>query len=194
MIEASPAAIFAKDLNGRYVMVNPVTARNMGMLGPILGHTDAELLPADVAVRLMATDEEVLTSGQVVAREEVLELGGETLSFQSVKTPLRDGTGQLIGLCGIATDITAYKRVERELRAANDERARLLTIAEDARSVSDALSRSKDQFVAMISHELRTPLTAVLGYLHMLQKGLVFPSGATRCSKPSIVTRRFSCN
>jgi PAS domain S-box-containing protein len=127
VIDASAAAIFVKDLGGRYILVNPVTERNLSRPGhPVVGRTDHDLLPPHVAERLREHDRAVLATGQTVTSEEVIEANGETRTFLTVKTPLRDERGAIYALCGVATDITSRIHTEEALRARVEELAVLM--------------------------------------------------------------------
>ena len=57
--------------------------------------------------------------------------------------------------------------------------ARLYQESERARAAAEAANRSKDDFLAVLSHELRTPLTAILGWVRMLQRGVLPEPQAT---------------
>jgi signal transduction histidine kinase/ActR/RegA family two-component response regulator len=103
-----------------------------------------------------------------------LEWGGRT--FQCYVEPLRDVEGGIIGVVGVATDITDRQRAEAEqqrlLRELEKDRALLDTIIEDLRRAKQELesaNQSKDRFLAMLSHELRTPLAPVLALASSLQ-------------------------
>ncbi len=112
----APAAVFIKDLEGRYVLANPSAAAAAGRPEGIEGLTDEEVMP-DLASSLRAADYKVLALGRPVTTEEE-EIGppGSRRSFLTVKFPLRDGGGAPTGVCGISIDITERVRAQEALR------------------------------------------------------------------------------
>lgn len=116
ILESAQDAIFVKDVSLRYVLVNPAMERLLGLpQSAILGKSDAELFGEDTAQKLMQADQRVL-QGEDFSGEDDFEINGQPYAFSVVKTPLRDSNGTVIGICGIARDITAQKRAERALR------------------------------------------------------------------------------
>lgn len=89
---------------------------------------------------------------------------GSRLWTSGIVAPLRDEAGNLIGYVKVARDATGKKQMEAELEEA-------LARERAMRSESEEISRSKDEFIAMISHELRSPLNAILGWTRLLRKG-----------------------
>ncbi len=127
VVEASAAAIFVKDLAGRYLLVNPVARRYMTRpSGAVIGETDFDVFPGHVAAQLSQQDREVIATGQTVTTEEVVEANGEPHTFLTTKTPLRDEGGGIYAICGVATDITSRIRTEEALRARVEELAVLM--------------------------------------------------------------------
>jgi PAS domain S-box-containing protein len=113
---------FIKDRQGRYLALNSTGTRLIGRpLAECLGRDDTELFPADVARRLMDDDHQILASGVMLNRERTLPLGGDMFILQTTKWPYRDAEGQVVGILGISRNIAALKRVEEQLRRANDE-------------------------------------------------------------------------
>ncbi len=118
--DASDDVIFAKDLQGRYQFANPATLAVVGCsLDEVLGRTDAEFMPdAEAARRLMRNDQAVIASGQAAELEEaVTSLDGTVRHWLSRKMPLRDEGGRVIGVLGIARDISNRKAAEEEREA-----------------------------------------------------------------------------
>jgi PAS domain S-box-containing protein len=116
--ESTPDLIYVKDRECRLVMANPATIKMIGKSeSEILGRTDADYLsdPAQ-AQQLMENDRRVMTSGRVERIEEAVTTNDGQRTYLSTKSPLRDVNDKVIGLIGVATDITERKRMENELR------------------------------------------------------------------------------
>jgi PAS domain S-box-containing protein len=151
IVEGTTDNIFVKDLQGRYLSINTAGAAMLGHgIGEIIGKDDHDIFPPTDAANVMAHDQIVIATGEPSATERDINLNGATRTLFTVKTPYRDKAGKIIGLIGIARDITERNRQEQ------------------ARLVAEAASRAKDRFLAMLSHELRTPLTPVLMTVHTL--------------------------
>ena len=132
VIDGTTDAIFIKDRIGRYVLANAATARVLReSVGAIVGRDDAALFPLDEVRRLRKVDEEVMRTGEPCTKETALTIGGETRVFQTVKVPHRDASGGVLGVIGIARDVTEQKSAELA-------RARLAAIVESSADAIDA--------------------------------------------------------
>ncbi|MEK8033579.1 PAS domain-containing protein [Ideonella sp. DXS29W] len=115
--DASSDAIFAKDREGRYLLFNRAAERLTGRQpGQALGHDDHQLMPGDVSRRIMANDAEVMARGEILTFEETVTTTRGPRIFQSTKGPLRNDTGEVVGLFGISRDVTDQRRAETALR------------------------------------------------------------------------------
>ena len=169
VFDGTTDGVFVKDLGGRYVMINEAGARLIGQpVEDIVDHDDTTLFDADSAARIAAQDREVIITGEPRTYENfsVATAAGHVRSYLSTKAPYRDATGRIVGVIGITRDVTERQRAE-------EERERLLAVAEEA-------NRSKDQFLAVLSHELRTPLNAVIGWVGMLRSMSLDPAMSAR--------------
>lgn len=116
IIEGTADAISVKDGSGRYLMVNSAAARAFG--GPkedVIGKRDAELLSAESAKSVRDVDRGVMVTGEVHASEEPITIGNVKRMYASTRMPYRDGEGNIIGVIGIARDITEQRHLEEEI-------------------------------------------------------------------------------
>lgn len=114
--------VFVKDLEGRYLFINRAGAAFMGASpGEVVGKRDVDFLPPETVERILGASRKVFTTGAAMKVEHTLTGSHDTRTFLSTKAPYRDPAGNLIGLLGIACDVTERKRFEAELRRSHAE-------------------------------------------------------------------------
>ncbi len=118
IMEGTSDAVYIKDLQGRYLLLNAAASRFVGKSpDEVLGHDDTFIFPHDDAKAVMEGDRAVMAGGQTVTYEEhVTTADGERRTFLATKGPLFDAEGVVSGLFGIARDITERKLMEDRLR------------------------------------------------------------------------------
>ena len=128
----SSDAIFAKDLEGRYLLFNRETARIVDKPAEhALGHDDTALFPPQQAAMIRANDLRVIAEQRINTYEEALSTADGERIYLATKGPLRDADGEIVGMFGISRDITERKQAERELRRNMEELARFNRVAVD---------------------------------------------------------------
>ncbi|MEA2155106.1 MAG: hypothetical protein QOE11_1246 [Solirubrobacteraceae bacterium] len=114
LIEATTDAIYIKDLDGRYLLVNSAAAQLIGRPArEIVGRSNEELLP-EVADEVAARDSDVLVREAASSYEISGRFGEERYVLSVTKSPFRDASGAAIGSLGIARDITEQRRLQEE--------------------------------------------------------------------------------
>jgi PAS domain S-box-containing protein len=154
IIEGTPDAVYVKDKQGRYLLANSATCKATGMrLEEILGRDDTALFPPDVAQMVMDNDRATTAGGRMQTLEEhVTFRTGEAATYLTAKGPLVDDSGNVIGLFGIARDITDRKRSE-------EERARLQDQLQQAQKME-----SIGRLAGGVAHDFNNLLTVINGY------------------------------
>ena len=138
IIEGTSDAIFTKDREGRYQLVNRAAQRFLNLPPErIIGHDDRSLFPANTAERVMANDRAIMASGAITTTEvESDPIYGEKRIAQVVKGPLLDEQGKMAGTFGIARDVTDQKRAELALRQSEQRFSKTFNSAPVAASIS----------------------------------------------------------
>jgi PAS domain S-box-containing protein len=117
ILKYTPAVVFLKDRERRYTLVNSRFEELFNLSSEeVQGKTDEALFSPEEAQQWKVKDEIVLTQGESCQVEEVWRRGDGFHTYLVVKFPLFDEQGSTTGLCGIATDITALKKAQDQLR------------------------------------------------------------------------------
>jgi len=148
ILDNANAAIHIKDADGRYLVVNHEFERIRAVNAQAaIGHTDAELGPADLVEQVRAADRAVLQANVPMSFEQEITTPDGDRTYLSVKFPIEhEGS---MAVAGISTDITGQK---------------------EALATAVEASRMKSEFVANMSHEIRTPLNGVVGMTDLLRQ------------------------
>jgi PAS domain S-box-containing protein len=125
IIGATDESVYAKDLDGRYLLYNAAGQQALGRSeASVLGRDDTELFPPDEAAAIIERDREILADGVTRTVDEHLTLAdGRSHWLLSTKGPLRAADGSLIGLFGVSRDITERVAAEQALQE-NERRLR----------------------------------------------------------------------
>jgi len=149
VVEGSNDAIFVKDLEGRYLLINPVGAALLGHeVNECLGKRDADLFSPDSAKDIVERDKEILAEGKARTYEVESTAAGVTHTWLSTKTPLRMRDGRVAGLVGVSRDVTS-------LKARDAERARKLDDMLAKLSVRDSWRASVAERLQTVERSLR---------------------------------------
>ncbi len=117
VLDSIDAYIYTKDLSGKYTYANPaVLALFDKSLSEVVGQSDEVFFDLSLSVELQKNDRKVMKNAIRIESEETnyIKSINETRVYRTVKKPLFDSDGNVTGMCGISTDITAEKSLQRQ--------------------------------------------------------------------------------
>ena len=120
--EGTTDAIFAKDAEGRYLMINTAGAAFLGRTpAEVIGCRDTEFFTGEALHRIEQRDQETMRTGEMRTDEDASSAAGVTHTYFSMKGPLRNATGEIAGVIGYSRDISERKSAEAALRQSEAE-------------------------------------------------------------------------
>jgi PAS domain S-box-containing protein len=154
IFETATDAIFVKDLKGRYLQANKACSQILRMPAErILGKTDFQIFPKKIAESIRTTDRQVIRTGNTIFTNENILGPGRRRAMYASKTPLRDANGAIMGVLGIAKDITELKRLEEEL-------------------IRVKALEAVNKVASPAAHDLNNVLAAINGYTLLIMENL----------------------
>ena len=136
--ESASDAIYAKDLEGRYVFCNRAAAALVGKpVEEILGRTNEQLFGAKEAARISADDRWAAGSGLEGTFEETMLTPQGAMTVLSKKGPLIDAEGNRLGMLGVSRDMTETRGAQRALRASEDHYRAVVAVLNEGIVVYD---------------------------------------------------------
>ncbi len=152
--------VFAKDRDGRYVMISPRGASLLGKtVAEVLGRDDRELLTSEDAARIRAIDLRVMRTGDQNTRDETCVLLGAPVTLLTTTAPWYDDALQIRGIIGVAQDVTERRRSDLAASTDHDNMQSMATeivISEESlrRSLAAELQDGLGQDIALARMKL----------------------------------------
>lgn len=170
LLTSIPDMVFFKDQQGVYLGCNPEFSRFVGKeTSHIIGSTDYDLFSKEIADFFREQDRVMMDKGEPRRNEEWIDYpDGSRILVETLKAPLRDADGKVIGLLGVSRDITERKKTEKDLIDINRQLEAATAHANEMIVQAKAANQAKSEFLANMSHEIRTPMNAIIGVADLL--------------------------
>ncbi|NUQ62211.1 MAG: response regulator [Pirellulales bacterium] len=155
LVENLPVQVLRKDLDGRFTFANRSFCELVGKpFAEIVGKTDFDFYPEDLASKYRRDDQRVVETGRLVEIVEKYEKDGEIRDVQTMKSPVRDAHANIVGTQVVFWDVSEQKLAESQLA--------------QAKEAAESANRAKSTFLANMSHEIRSPLNGIIGMTELV--------------------------
>lgn len=185
LMDNSTDRIYFKDKNSRFLRINKSLAQHFNIkdTDSALGKTDFDFFSQEHAQQAFNDEQWIIETGNSINKEEKETWEGKSASWVStIKMPLFDKNGKIIGTFGTSRDITDRVIMEQQLLENSEEisaqNEELLQINEELRQTNEVLAdarlkaeesdKLKTAILQNISHEIRTPLNAIMGFTKLM--------------------------
>jgi PAS domain S-box-containing protein len=136
LFESAQDVIFIKDAGRRYVMVNPALCDLLGVSEEgLIGRRAEDFLPEADAAHIAANEQRIL-NGEHVESTAPVTIQGEQRIFHTIGVPLRDESGEIVGICSFARDVTEREQAREALRKSEEKFARAFHTSPDAIAIN----------------------------------------------------------
>lgn len=175
VLESTPDFVYVKDLEGRYVIINSAFAKFLNLSNDqIINKKASDLFPQETAQSIRNNDLRISQEGRAETVEELIPFQGNSRTYLTTKNPWYDARGNVIGLMGMARDISerkeseeALRQSEKTLRQKTQELENTLRKLQQtqAQLIHSEKMSSLGQTVAGVAHEINNPVNFIYGNL-----------------------------
>lgn len=118
LIDNLPESIYFKDRESRFLIANIEVTKRMGAASPdeLIGKTDFDFVEKERAEKYYADEQQVIKTGKPLINHEEIsrDTSGKTIWILTSKVPLRDKSGNIIGIVGMGRNITERKQFQEQ--------------------------------------------------------------------------------
>jgi len=170
LMESFPQLVFSKDIRGVYLSVNRTLASSIGYtIDEVIGKTDFDLIDRKQAEKYLSEDQQVLASGEKLRVDHTYtRADGREGVLETIKYPIRDEDGNIVGIQGISSDVTELRRVRQSLERRMKEVSTLNQILLSVTGVGDVKRTAQ-----LVLREIRNSLGDVIVFMFLLQDGVL---------------------
>jgi len=179
LLDNIPDIAWLKNRDGLYIAVNEPFLNTCG-IQDVINKSDHDIWPSHMSEKYIKDDREIINSGLRKVMEEPIADKTKRMEWvETIKSPIYDDKGSVIGIAGISRDITLRKEAQEllikskeELESIVSDRTKELASTNEqllkAKETAEAASIAKSQFLANMSHEIRTPMNGIIGAIGLL--------------------------
>ena len=169
LMDSIPDSIYFKDRQCRLIRISRKMMRDLNLdeMSQTVGKTDVDLFGEEFGRKTLAGDQRIMATGEpIIGLIESRQLEDGQINWTlTTKVPLRDTSGQIVGLVGITREINELMRAEQSLRESEEQLQRYAAELEQA-------NEEVKQFAYIVSHDLRSPLVNLKGFTTELRFAL----------------------